>query len=58
MKITVADAREFASLLTSGADQAEATGQTEFDLNAAADAKYQAAHDELQSAISQAKAGD
>ena len=50
-KISVADAREFAALLTSGADAAEAAGQTDFDLDAAAEAQYQSARAELQSAI-------
>ncbi len=34
--ISVTDARAFAQLLTAGAEQAEAAGQTEFDLEAAA----------------------
>lgn len=55
MKIAVADAREFAALLNAGADQAESAGQAEFDLTAAAEDKYKAARDELQSAIAQAK---
>lgn len=50
-KISVADARSFAALLTSGADAAEAAGQTEFDLTGAAEAQYQSALEEAETAI-------
>jgi len=51
--ISVKDAREFAALLTSGADAAEAAGQSEFDLTAAAEAQYKTARADLQAAIDQ-----
>ena len=35
--ISVTDARAFAQLLIAGADQAQAAGQSEFDLEAAAE---------------------
>jgi hypothetical protein len=57
-KISVADAREFAALLTSGASQAETAGETEFDLAKLAEGRYQQARDELQSAINAAKSTD
>lgn len=50
-KISVADARSFAALLTSGADAAEAAGQTEFDLTNAAEAQYESARAEVQAVI-------
>jgi hypothetical protein len=53
-KISVADARSFAALLTSGADAAEAAGQTEFDLTGAAEAQFQSALSEAQAAINAA----
>ena len=53
-KISVADARSFAALLTAGADKAEAAGQTEFDLTSAAEAQYQSALAEAQAAVNDA----
>lgn len=53
-KISVADARSFAALLTSGADAAQAAGQTEFDLTDAVEAKYQSALAEAQAAVNAA----
>lgn len=50
-KISNADARSFAALLTAGADAAEAAGQTEFDLTDAAEAQYQSARAEVQAAL-------
>ena len=53
--ISVADARAFAKVLTDGADQAEAAGQSEFDLESAASAAEHEGLAKLASAINTAE---
>ena len=50
-KISNADARALAQLLTAGADQAEREGKDEFDLTASLQTQSKDALDSLQSAI-------
>jgi hypothetical protein len=50
-KISVADARSFADVLTNGANAAVAKGETEFDLTGAVEEKYAEAKAAAQAAI-------
>lgn len=50
-KISVADARSFADLLTNGANAAVAKGQTDFDITGAVEEKYAEAKAAAQAAV-------
>ena len=54
-KISVQDAQSFAALLTNGANQAIANGQTEFDITDAVEEKYAEAKAAAQAAIDATK---
>ena len=54
-KISVADARAFAAVLTAGADAAEAKGESEFDLTEAADSAQNQGLADLSAALDAAK---
>jgi hypothetical protein len=54
-RISVVDARAFATILTQGADEAQAAGETDFDLGAAAEAAQNQGLSDLNAAIDAAR---